>query len=585
VLTSLRKLTVFMRPFLPRIALAAFLTGVLTIIGMAPPLLMRRLLNDVAKSGRWEIFPYVMGLLFLVPVLRMLISFATNVTLRHVGLGIIASTRKRVYDQLMRLSLRFYNEMPVGGITQRLMGDVGTISNVTTGGIITLLADTVAVVFAVVVMLRLNVALSLLSFALLPLYYLNFRLFSSRIKDANTVVRSQMDHISSLLQERLSAHQLIQSYGQEKSETTHFSSQAKQIMDSAVRGAAYSATYNHVSGFVNKLGNTLVYSAGCYYFVKGTMDYGDVVAFCAYVTQILGPVVRFSNVANQIVQAGVAIERVEEILNRDPAIVDHPTAEGITELQGSIRVDGLGFNYEDETALTDVSLEIPAGAHVAITGPSGAGRTTLAMLLRRFYDPAEGKVEVDGRDIREYRLKDYRQGLSLVLPESVIFDGTIRENLLYGKPDAPEETMLDISKALTLHDSVVELRDGYETRLGSGGLRLSTGNQQKIGIARALISDPFILIVDEATANMDPETAESVNAAIRRAMEGRTCIMIVHRLLMARDTDEVVVMNEGSVVQEGEHDALLQDADGLYRSLFAAQYGDDRLPTPDEPDE
>jgi ABC-type multidrug transport system fused ATPase/permease subunit len=568
-----------MRPYKWPLTAAAVLTGGLTFVGMAPPLLMRRLVNDVAKEGQWGVFPLIMGLLVGVPILRALINIANALALNKVGLGIIGDTRKRMFAHLMRLSMRFYDQTPVGAINQRLMGDVGNISGIVTGGMITLLADVAMVAFAVVVMLRLSPMLSLLTFGLLPLYFLNTWFFSKRIQAANVQLRSRMDHISSTLQERLSAHELIQSYGQEKAEATQFSSQAKQIMDAAVRGSAYNISFNQLSQFINKIGNTLIYCAACYYFVKGRMGYGDVIAFCAYATQLLGPIVRFSTVANQITQAGVSIDRINEILDREPAIKEAPDPAPIETLRGDIRIEGVTFAFADgRAALKDVRMEIPAGTHVAITGTPGSGRTTLAMLLRRFYDPAEGEIRVDGEDIRKFRLRDYRQSLALVLPESTIFDGTIRENLLYGKPDAPEDRMVLVAKAVGLHDFVAELSEGYETRLGTGGLKLSAGIRQQIGVARAILSEPFILIVDEATASLDPESAENVNQAIREAMQGRTCVMIVHRVLMARNADHVAVVHEGQVAEEGTHDELLQQPEGLYRTLFAKQYGEQRLP-------
>ena len=576
---NLIKLLGFMRPFLWMIILAVALTGCLTMIGMAQPLIMRRLINDVAKEGNWGIFPLVMALLFAVPILRVLVNTANSLTLKRVGLGMIADTRKRMFQHLMRLSMKFYNETPIGGINQRLMGDVANISNVTTSGIITLLADLVAVVFAVIVMLGLNWKLSLLTFALLPLYFLNFRIFSNRIKSNNAVLRTHMDHISSMLQERLSAHELIQAYGQEKAEATQFSSRAKQIMDASIRGSAYNISFSQLSAFVNKLGNTLIYCAGCYYFVKGSMGYGDVLAFAAYSTQLLGPVVRFSSVANQIVQVGVSIDRIQEVLDREPAIKESTDSLPIEELQGDIKVEGLTFAYkEGEAVLKGIDLKIPAGTHLAVLGTAGAGRTTLAMLLRRFYEPSDGKIEVDGVDIRQYSLRDYRSNLAMVLPESTIFDGTIRENLCYARQDASEDSMLQVSKAVGLHDFVEKLSQGYDTKLGTGGLKLSAGTQQRIGIARALLSEPFILIADEATASLDPESAVAVNKAIRDAMEGRTYIMIVHRVLMTLDADNVVVMNEGEVVETGVHHELIIELDSLYREIYGKQYGEERLP-------
>jgi ABC-type multidrug transport system fused ATPase/permease subunit len=567
-----------MRPFMRPLILALVLTGLLTVIGMAPPLLMRRLLNDVARQGNWGLFPLVMTLLFAVPVLRALVNLGNAIALNTVGLGIIAKTRMRLFRHLMKLSMRFYNETSVGSINQRLLGDVGTVSGVVTGGLVGMVADTISVVFAVTVMLRLNVSLSLFTFGLLPLYFLNYKLFSKRIQESTKVLRTRMDHISSMLQERLSAHELIQAYGQDRAEAVQFNSQAKQIMDAAIKGSAYSISFNQMSAFINKIGNTGIYCLGCYFFVKGSLGYGDVVAFCAYATQLLGPVVRFSAVANQIVQAGVSIDRINEILHREPAIRETPEAESIQSLNGDIRVHGVSFRYGDTPALEHLELEIKSGTHVAVVGPVGAGRSTLAMLLRRFYEPQEGRIEVDGKDIRHYRLKDYRAALSLVLPESVVFDGTIRENLCYGKPDATEEQMVAGAKAAGLHEIVESLAKGYDTKLGTGGLIMSAGDKQRIGIARALISDPLILIADEATAVMDPESAEQINQAMSEAMVGRTCIFIVNRVLMAQEADHVLVMDEGRIVDEGQHDELIRAPASPYRDLYGKQYGEDRLP-------
>ena len=577
-MARLKQILGFMRPFKRPLITALVFTGALTVIGMLPPLLMRRLLNDVARQGKWGLFPLVMTLLFAVPVLRALVNLGNAIALNQAGLGIISRTRKQLFAHLMGLSMRFYDETPVGSINQRLMGDVGTVSTVVTGGMIALLADLVSVVFAVVVMLRLNIPLSMLTFALLPLYFLNYKFFSKRIQQNTSVLRTRMDHISSMLQERLSAHELIQAYGQDKAESVHFNSQAKQIMDAAVKGSAYSISFNHMSAFINKIGNTSIYCLGCYYFVKGTLGYGDVVAFCAYATQLLGPVVRFSAVANQVVQAGVSIDRINEILNRKPAIEEMPDAVAVEELRGDVAVQGVGFAYGPDAVLADVELTVAAGTDVAIVGPGGAGRSTLAMLLRRFYDPDTGSIMVDGKDIRQYRLQDYRRALALVLPESTIFDGTIRENLCYGKPDASEKRMIEVAKAVGIHDFVQELKLGYDTRLGTGGLILSAGDRQRIGIARALISEPLILIMDEATAVLDPESAEEINRAVSEAMKYRTCLLIVHRVLMAKDADTVVVMDDGKIVHEGSHEELLKNPESIYRELFAQQYGKERLP-------
>jgi len=569
----------FVRPYRRQLIVAAILTGVLTVIGMAPPLLMRSLINDVARQNNWGILPLIMGLLIAVPLFRAFINIINSILLHRAAVGIISDTRKGLYRKLMRLSMQFYDRTPTGAINQRLFGDIGNVSGLAGGDLVALLGDAVMLIFAVAVMLTLNWKLSLLTFALLPLYYLNTWFFSRRIQNANVQLRSRMDHISSMLQEQLSAHELIQAYGQDRREATQFSSKAKQVMDAAVKGQAYSITFNQLADFLNRLGNTIIYSAGCYFFIKGTMDYGDVIAFAAYATLLLGPVVRFSQVTNQLAQIGVSVDRINEIRNLEPAIREHAEARPITQLKGDIRVEGVTFGYDpDRPVLRDFYMEIPAGSNVAIVGTPGDGRTTLAMLIRRFYDPDAGRVAVDGEDVRRFKLHDYRQALALVMPESAIFDGTIRMNLCYGKPDAGEHRMIEVSKAVGLHEFVASLAKGYDTRLGTGGLRLSVGTQQQIGVARALISDPAILIVDEATAALDPDTAEAVLDAIYRIMEGKTCILIVHHLQMAKGTDRVMVLREGQLVEAGSHDELLTTDGSLYRDLYGQQYGEDQLP-------
>ena len=275
----------------------------------------------------------------------------------------------------------------------------------------------------------------------------------------------------------------------------------------------------------------------------------------------------------------MSVDRINEVLDREPAIKEHPDAIPVETLEGDVKIDGVTFEYADgQPALEDIRFELEAGTHLALVGPAGAGRSTVAMLLRRFYEPTNGAIEVDGTDIRHYRLKDYRNALALVLPESTVFDDTIRGNLCYGQPDAPDERMVEVAKAVGLHSFVEGLADGYDTRLGTGGLKLSAGARQRIGVARALISEPLILIVDEATASLDPESAEQVNQAIAAAMQGRTCIMIVHRVLMAKQADEVLVMHDGKVVENGLHDELIVRPESLYRTIYAKQYGEDRLP-------
>ena len=559
--------------------MCALLTGILTLLGMAPPLLMSRLINQVARDGAWGIFPLVMTLLFLVPVLRALVNIGNSIIVNNLRLKFVVATRTAVYRHALYLSLKFYDEMPVGNITQRVMTDVVNIAGAITTNFVELLSDTITILFAVVVMLWLSRPLSLLTLALLPGYYYNYRFFSQRIKSANVQLRANMDHISSMLQERLNAHELIQSYGQEKAESLHFSSQAKQVMDSAVRGSAYSITFNQISAFINKVGNTLIYCAGCYFFIGEKMTYGEVVAFCSYATLLLGPLVRVSTIANEFTQAGIAVERIHQVLDQVPTIRDLPDALPINDLKGDIIIERMSFGYRQAAPILDhIDSVIAAGNHVAVVGAVGSGRTTLARLLRRFYEPQSGQIKIDGIDIRHYRLHDYQKNLALVLSESAILDGTIHENLVYGNPQATEPQIAKVVRSVGLDDLIAGLPEGYRTRLGSGGVQLAVGDRQRLGIARALLSNPLLLIIDEATASLDAESAQQIHLAIRQTMKNVTCIVVVHRLLIAKDADLIVVLNEGKIVEQGQHDQLLKKSGGLYRMIYGLQYGREFLP-------
>lgn len=576
----------FLKPYRGALIGSLLLTVVLTVVGMAPPLLMRKLLNDVAGVGKWGLFPIIIAGMFALPVMTQIVSILNSLVLNRVGIGIIGSTRKRIFEHLMRLSLKFYDETPVGSIKERLFGDVATVSTAATGGLIAVLSDAVTVVFATVAMIGLSLPLTGITVALIPLFFFNYRFFAKRIRKNAAILRSRMDHISTTLQERLTAHELIQSYGQEKHESVHFSSQAKQVMEASIQGSTYSVGFNQIAAFINKIGNSFIYCAGCYLFIRGSMGFGDVVAFCSYAVLLLGPVIRLASVANQFVSIGVAVERIHQILDRAPAIKEATNPLPVEKIAGDIAVRGVTFTYgEEEPVLKNLTLEIPAGSEIAIAGVPGAGRSTLALLIRRFYEPDSGNIEIGGTDIRKLDLQEYRESVALVLPESTIFDGTIRYNLSYGNPDASDEAIRDVAQAVGLDEFVRNLAAGYDTLLGSGGLTLSAGNRQRIGLARALVSNPLILITDEATAVLDPISAEEVSGAISRIMSGRTHIMIVHRVLMAKPADEVYVLEDGFVAEHGKHDELLARSAGIYRSLFSRQYGEDMLPRSDGEDE
>ena len=576
LIKSVRGLWPYIKPFKWKFIWALLLAAALTVVGLLPPLVMRQLVNDVAAEGQYELLPLLIGALFSITLLRAGMTYMNSRAIAIVGRSIVAGIRQDLYRHVLSLPLRFHDKTPTGSLMQRVMGDVGAVQNLVTGHLINLVIDVITAIFALTVMIQISGKLTLVSLALVPVFYLNYQLFTGRIQTNNVQLRGQMDHVSSMLQERLASHDLVVSYAQEDESTQHFRDRLRASRDTALRGIVYNMGFTHATALINGTGATAIYVASVYLFLKGDIQYGDVIAFAAYSNQLMGPVVRFVKMLQAAAQSLVNIGRVNEVFEQSPE-VEHTSGDPLNGGFGAhIKMEG--YRYSDpemgRIVLDGVDLEIEAGDNLTLVGPPASGKTSLLGAIRRMVDPEEGHLIVNGRDAREYDVANYQQQAPVVRDSTAVFRGSIRENLTYGKPDASEDELYEALKVVGLDGFVGQLTQGLETPVGPGGIRLSAGQRQRMGIARALVVKPKILILDESTAALDPASAAEVLDAVFSHLPDTTILTVARRLGVARETDLIAVIENGKIVESGTHDELMAIEDGHYRGLFELQYGE-----------
>lgn len=571
IVHTLNRLFRFLKPYWKLLLLNVILLLGVTGLDLLPPLLQRKIIDEVIEARDLAPLGVLVGILIGQHAVRQLISVGDNYLRHSLGGRFVLDLRVRLYAYLQRLSLSFFERTSTGELMSRVTNDVNALENFVTHGLPMIVADLLRLTGAIAVLFLLDVRLALLVFIPVPFLAVGMRLFNTRIRPVYRSVRDRLGDINARLQDSLSGIHVIQAFGQEERELQRFAAESENYYTAQVRGIRYWSTFFPLMGFVGAMGGVIVLGVGAVMAVHGDLSLGTLVAFYSYLHLLYGPIGHLVEIDNVFQQAIAAGERVFELLDATPDISDAPDAVDLPAIQGEVTFQNVQFYYETgDRVLSDVSFHLAPGELVALVGPSGAGKTSIANLLCRFYDPTHGTIAVDGHDLRKVRLASLRGQISVVLQDTFLFNSTIRENLLYGKPDATDEELLAATRAAFAHDFIQALPDGYDTEIGERGVRLSGGQKQRLALARAILADPRILILDEATSSVDAEAEFLIQQALESVLKGRTALVIAHRLSTIRSADRIIALEKGCIVEVGDHRELMR-RDGLYSQLYRRQ--------------
>jgi len=558
----------FLKPYLSRMALAGLLVMGVAAINLALLRLAGTLWDIITvQHDQSKMTDMITGFLGLV-ILQGLCSMGHSYLTAWISQRIIADFRRHLFAHLHTLSVSFFARRRTGELLSRLMNDVTVIQSVVTETPIDSAKQLVTFVGGITFLLTMNWRLCLLILVLLPLLVLVAKVFGRKLKSLSTSIQDHTAVMSTLIEEVISGIRIVKSFVQTQREETRFGSQVEQTLALTMRKAGVMAVFIPVISLLTFSAAAAVLWYGGRQVIEGTVSPGDLFAFVLFAGILIGPFSSAARVFAQIREAQGATQRVFEILDTRSEVSDSPEATSLSTISGHIRAEHIGFAYDQrQPVLTNVSFEAQPGELVAIVGPTGAGKTTVMNLLHRFYDPTEGHITIDGHDLRHVTMDSWYRQIGLVPQETILFGGTILDNIRYGDENATQEIVVAASRAAYAHEFIMSFPDQYQTIVGEKGINLSGGQRQRIAIARAIVKNPRILLLDEATSALDSESERLVQEALEQLMKGRTTFVIAHRLTTIQRADRILVLNKGRLVETGTH-AELMDRKGLYQYLY-----------------
>ena len=575
----LKRLLRYVRPYWKTLIIVSILLLLRTAANLVPPLLQRQVIDHVIGKRDLSQLTILIVTLIVIHALSRVVDFG-DLYLRHVvGERFIFDLRVRIYDHLQRLSLSFFESTSTGEIMSRVTNDVNALESFVTHGVALTVVDLFRLVGASVILLVLNWKLALVMLIPLPLMGVGLWIFNHRARPMYRRVRDRLGDINSSLQDKLAGIRVVQVFEQEEAELNNFRTVSQNYLQERIFAIRTWSIFFPTLRFISTSGSALVLGFGAKMVVSGQLTLGTLVAFLSYIISFYEPLRRLTEVDNTFQQAIAAGERIFELLDRESDISEAPNAVVLGDIAGEVAFEGVHFRYgeadnkgdgDSQNVLHNISFSIAPGEVVALVGPSGAGKTSIANLLCRFYDPERGRVLVDGNDLRDVKVKSLRQHVAVVLQDTFLFNTTVRDNIRYGNPEASEKDMISAAKAAYAHEFIQELPQGYDTEIGERGVKLSGGQKQRLALARAILADPRILILDEATSSVDAEAEFLIQQALDEVMKGRTALIIAHRLSTIRDADKIIALEDGHIREVGSHRDLLSQ-EGLYSQLYRRQ--------------